>query len=294
MKAFFPIFFLILSPILALAAGETLVRMDDPSLPLDHALGKQIKVRFSDKFVEGRLPKADFDGLVLSELQEGMVCLFGQPQGIAPEAKALEGYGRVQQGDICLPRTEVSVKLPAGGGGLSAAPFYSTDLASCAWSWKSGGGIGLWTEDCKFDSGHWNVTYDAANDWFMLRVDNGEPYPVLRQFHVAAGAGLEALLPELKSKGLVLDDAECQFAETTEKMAPDGWTSWEVVPTGKLREKFAALPQDEVPEPPCGQLGMAVDSIGFFMVKDGQPGRVLHVNLGQDGTMIDLPSITLD
>ena len=41
------------------------------------------------------------------------------------------------------------------------------------------------------------------------------------------------------------------------------------------------------------QLGYRVDLIGFFMVHDTKPDRVLYVNLGQDGTMIDLASITL-
>ena len=35
------------------------------------------------------------------------------------------------------------------------------------------------------------------------------------------------------------------------------------------------------------------DSVGFFMVKDDAPDRVLYANLGQDGTMIDLASIRL-
>jgi hypothetical protein len=51
--------------------------------------------------------------------------------------------------------------------------------------------------------------------------------------------------------------------------------------------------QEQIPEPPCGKLGFAVDSVGFFMVKDDAPDRVLYANLGQDGTMIDLASIRL-
>jgi hypothetical protein len=66
-----------------------------------------------------------------------------------------------------------------------------------------------------------------------------------------------------------------------------------VVPTGAKKEAFDAQVQVEIPEPPCGALGFAVNSIGFFMVRDDQPDRVLYANLGQDGTMIDLASITL-
>ena len=58
---------------------------------------------------------------------------------------------------------------------------------------EEGKGIGLWTEQCKFDTGLWDVVYDAARDLFALRVDGGEPYAVLRQFRDAGWCA--ALLP---------------------------------------------------------------------------------------------------
>ena len=36
-----------------------------------------------------------------------------------------------------------------------------------------------------------------------------------------------------------------------------------------------------------------VDGSGVFMVSDAHPGRVIHVDLGQDGTMFDPFTITL-
>ena len=138
------------------------------------------------------------------------------------------------------------------------------------------------------------MTHDEAEDWFSLSADNGDAYTVLRQFHVAAGEGPDALLPSLKSRGLIRDSADCQFAPATDQPVPAGWTAWEVMPVGKLKQDFDARPQDEVPDPPCGEIGMTADSIGFFMVRKDHPDRVLHVNLGQDGTMIDPASITLN
>ena len=66
-----------------------------------------------------------------------------------------------------------------------------------------------------------------------------------------------------------------------------------MVPTGKKKEAFDAVVQVEIPEPPCGELGFTVDAVSFFMASKEKPGRVLFANLGQDGTMIDLASITL-
>ena len=40
-------------------------------------------------------------------------------------------------------------------------------------------------------------------------------------------------------------------------------------------------------------LGLAVDYVGFFMVADARPDRILFINLGQDGTMIDIGSVAL-
>jgi hypothetical protein len=117
---------------------------------------------------------------------------------------------------------------------------------------------------------------------------------VLRQFRKKPEEGPQALLPGLRTAGLVAADADCRFAPYTEQKAPPGWALWEVAPTGKLKEAFEALLDDEVPEPPCGELGFAVDHIGYFMIADAHPERVLYVDLGQDGTMFDPSTITFD
>jgi hypothetical protein len=69
------------------------------------------------------------------------------------------------------------------------------------------------------------------------------------------------------------------------------------IPALNLR-LFDALPSSEIPEPPCGELGMTVDCAGYFMVHKmvhkNFPERVIYVSLGHDGTMIDPGSITLN
>ena len=272
-------------------AEEKLIRLDDPAVKPSIALGKQVNVRFAEAFAKAHLPKADYDGLVVSDVPAGQVCLFGREQGIDPDSPALKGFGRSDAGDICVAPADVSVRVEVQTvDGAPPVPFYSTVKATCRWTWKTGRGIGIWTEDCDFDNGHWGIVYDEANDWFALQADGGEPFPVVRQYR---SGGLPALLPELKAKVLVLDDPECVFVQINDKLAPDGWSLWDVEPVGKRREAFDALPTDDVPEPPCGELGMAVDFTGFFMVHKDFADRVIYVNLGQDGTMFDLGSVTL-
>jgi len=275
-------------------AEDVIVPAGDAALNLRAALGKQIDVRFSEGFAAGKLPSRDLDGVIVYELPEGKVCLYGRGKGLEPDAPALADLVNPNGGgDVCVPLAEVSVRVPphAAEQGAPPAPFYATDRKACGWFWRKGKGIGLWTEQCKFDTGLWDVIYEEAEDLFALRVDQGEPYPVLRQFRAEGGAA--GLLPELKQKGLVLNDAECVMAKVEDQPVPPGWTAWQVVPTGKRKEAFDSVVQIEAPEPPCGELGYRVDLIGFFMAKEEAPGRVLYVNLGQDGTMIDIASITL-
>lgn len=274
-------------------AAETLIPFTDTSIYWSPAVGRQVNVRFSDGFAAMHFDKPDFDKLIISELPEGQVCFFGQDRGINPEDPKLKDVVRPEQSDICVARSDVSVRYaPQIAEGAPPVPFYATDKEKCGWSWLKGADVGVWTETCTFESGTWRIVYDAANDYFTLNVEGSEPYPVLRQFKKKAEEGPDALLPMLREKGLIPNDNECIFAPADSDEHPPGWTLYEIVPAGKRKELFDAEPQDEVPEPPCGTVGYAVDYVGFFMIPEAHKDRVYHVDLGQDGTMFDPFSIT--
>lgn len=278
----------------AAPADVTLVPAATAVAALRAAYGKQVDVEFSESFAKGRLASRDIDGVVVYGVSRDALCLFGQGKGLEAEAPGLAPFASPDGGgDVCVPLADVSVRVAPHEPveGASPVPFYSTDRTACSWVWRQGRDLGLWTETCKFDTGLWDVVYDPAKDLFALRVDAGEPYTVLQQFRAAGGP--PALLATLKAKGLVRDDADCVMAKVSDQPSPAGWSAWQVVPTGKRKADFDAVVQTEIPPPPCGKLGYAVDSVGFFMVKDDQPDRVLYANLGQDGTMIDLASIRL-
>lgn len=276
-------------------AEEVVVPAAELIPQLKAGLGKQIDVRFSETFAAGKLPSRELDGVVIYEVMPDKLCLFGQGKGLEMDSAALATLARQEFGDVCVPLADVSVRIPprqsAPVPDAPPAPLYATDRDRCEWIWRQGRDVGLWTEQCRFDTGLWGVTYDPEKDLFALRVDSGEPYTVLQSFRNAGGA--VGLLPELKARGLVLDDPECVMAKVSDRPAPQGWSAWEVVPTGGKKTSFDAQVQIEIPEPPCGALGLAVQSVGFFMARDNQPDRVLYANLGQDGTMIDLTTVTL-
>jgi hypothetical protein len=184
----------------------------------------------------------------------------------------------------------LSVLVAPAAAEAPPQPLNATDTTRCTWLWRSGGGLGLWTEQCRFETGLWEVLYDAAADRFVLRVDGGEHFTVLQQFRNPGGA--PAILPELKARGLVTDDAECVMAPVSDQPAPPGWSAFQVLPTGARKAAFDAQVQQEIPDPPCGLLGHSVSSVGFFMVRADRPDRVLYVNLGQDGSQIAIDSVT--
>lgn len=294
MQQLLPAIVLALLPAAAMA-GEAVVPAADLLPGLKAAVGRQIDVRFSEGFATGKLPARDIDGLIVYQVLPDALCLYGQGKGLEMDVAALAPFARPDNGDVCVPLADVAVRMPqrqsAPAAGAPPAPFYATDRDRCEWIWRQGRDVGLWTEQCRFDTGLWGVSYDPETDVFALRVDAGEPYTVLQPFRHAGGA--VGLLPELKARGLVLDDPDCVMAKVADRPAPEGWSAWEVVPTGAKKEAFDAQVQVEIPEPPCGALGFAVNSIGFFMARDDQPDRVLYANLGQDGTMIDLTTVTL-
>lgn len=265
------------------AAAELLVRFDDPAVFFPAALGKQVNVlfsAFSDGSAKDRLDRTDFDAVVVSELPEGKVCLFGSEQELDPADSRLADMARTEQGDICVPRSEVSARSPDSRRRISPPCRSQTPTRPGA----CGAGRPARASDCgartacSSPPGWWAI-YDAAQDLFGLQVDGGEPYPVLRHFHIAPERGPAGLLPELKAKGLVLDDDDCQFSPANEHLGPEGWSFWGGHADGQAQGGVRGAAQGRGSEPPVAKLGYAVDYIGFFMVHRDHPDRLLFVNL---------------
>ena len=287
------LFFFAMIMAMPAAAAEKLVRFDDPGTNFAPALGKEVTAVFSDALVQKYFGKAEYPGLILWELSDTHACFRGEHAGLDAADAKLKDLARREQNDICVPRGSVSVKYaPQEIAGASPQPVYHTG-ANCTWAWKTGRGIGVWAEECKFHTGLWALAYDAAQDNFALSVDGKNPFPVLRQFHKKPDEAPDALLKDFKAKGLISSDSECKFEKSKDHKSTGTWEFLEIVPTGRLKENFDALPKDEIPDPPCGEIGFAVGFVGYFMINSKHPDRVLYVNLGQDGTMFDPTSISL-
>lgn len=207
-------------------------------------------------------------------------------------------------------RTPLAAALLVAGMATSthaqpAQPTQSTDPDHCRWSWSSGalpagGSIGAWTERCTFATGVWELAYDDALPGFWLTVDGDKQEAVLQVFTKPADADVSAILPELRERGYIPDDDECTFAApsqaTLEMIGPTITTRafYEIMPSGARLAAFEATPDDEVPEPPCGEYGWSTHGVRYFMTDLIHPGTVIYFNLGQDGTMFDPRTVTLE
>lgn len=187
---------------------------------------------------------------------------------------------------------------------LSAAPLHAgerppkpatqTDPA-CTWVWKSGGGVGLWTEACKLKTGDWGVDWNASEKRFELKVDATVTSTVVQVFKKDPDAPISSLLPELKARGFIADDKECEFQPLEDGgIDAAGRQLYDIQPTGRRLEAFNATPKDEVPEPPCGDYAWSTHGTRTFRIDAKHPDAVIYVDEGQDGTMIAPATITFE
>jgi hypothetical protein len=172
-------------------------------------------------------------------------------------------------------------------------PTHSTDPARCQWRWQEGAGLGVWTERCAFDTGVWEPKFDASLPGFVITVEGETVDTILHVFSKPADAPVAAILPELKTRRLIPDDDDCVFEPAAIRPAPRTLAFFHIVPRGKRKQAFDATPKDEVPEPPCGDYGWSTHGTRYFLTDIAHPGRVLYVNIGQDGMMFDEKTVTL-
>jgi hypothetical protein len=192
------------------------------------------------------------------------------------------------------------VAMACVGAALAAQPpkpaHSAVDDTACKFEWKTGASIGVWAERCVLRTGTWELKYREDLPGFALTIDGGDEQVVIQVFRKPADQPIDAILPELVKRGYV-EATECAFAPADPQVtgaAPPGRHYFEVDPTGKRLAAFDALPDDEVPDPPCGDYGMSPDGITFFMTDDAHPDRVVYLNLGQDGTVFDEKTVTFE
>ena len=49
-----------------------------------------------------------------------------------------------------------------------------------------------------------------------------------------------------------------------------------------------------MPDPPCGDYGVNPDGISYFLTDSAHPDKVIYLNRGQDGTLFDPATLTIE
>lgn len=203
-----------------------------------------------------------------------------------------------------------SLAAPAAlAGEIPPMPSQTIDPA-CTWRWMEGKGadgpkISMWAQDCKLSTGHWHLRFEHEYPGFSLWVDDQRQGMVLQAFRLPApavgeavgnggGAGIAALLPELRKRSLIADKDDCVFQPAAIGRQPRTVAQFEIRPTGETLKAFEATPNDEVPEPPCGDYAWSTHGVRYFQTDLRVPGAVLYLDLGQDGTLFAPETVRME
>lgn len=186
----------------------------------------------------------------------------------------------------------LALMAPAHAAERPNMPSATIDPA-CTWEWLEGEGIATWAQDCKLKTGHWHLRWEKEMAGFSLWVDDQRSAIVLQRFALPAGAEISALLPELRKRALIADSDECVFQPAAIGAAPRTIAQFEIRPVGERLKAFEATPDDEVPEPPCGDYAWSTHGVRYFQTDLRFPGAVTYLDLGQDGTLFDPATVTL-
>jgi len=195
----------------------------------------------------------------------------------------------------------VAATLPLAAVAAERPPMPTGSVApgKCTWEWVEFSGVGVWAETCDLN-GVYQVVARTDPPQLVLMVDGEPGDTVVQAFDKPADADISAILPALRKFGYIPDDDECVFqpaSDATLQMigpAPRTLAFFEIMPTGSRLAAFEATPEDEVPEPPCGDYGWSTHGTRFFQTDTAHPEKVVYINIGQDGTMIDPRTVTLE
>ena len=187
------------------------------------------------------------------------------------------------------------VALAAGGCGVSPQGDGGSPAGAataCQWHGLEAGPLRVRVEECRHATGHWRVRHDPALPGLALWRDGERVQTVLHWLRKPESQGLESVMAQLQAGGHVPPGDDCVFRPVPGPAVPPGTQRHEIRPAGQRLKAFEATPKDEIPDPPCGAYGWSTHGVRYFLTDARQPGWVLFVDLGQDGTQVDPASIT--
>jgi hypothetical protein len=167
-------------------------------------------------------------------------------------------------------------------------------FASCTWGEVKGAVASVWAYACGPGYGDVRLAPDDALPGFVIEsTDAAAPARsvAIRFFDKPADAPLESILPAVRAASPGAGTAACVLAaRNAEDGAP---ASYVFTPEGAAKAAYdAALAGDEVPEPPCGDLG--VSHVGDRSFRVLSPDKVAFIEFGSEIQIFDASTLKLN
>ncbi len=187
--------------------------------------------------------------------------------------------------------------LPAGAAGAAAGGPSRKPVKGCAWRKLSDPALGLeaWVQRCDF--GFRKIDFQVAKAALLMRWSDGggTTEPVVEVLDLLPGetpeAGMRRIFTLHTDKKVA---ARCVLRPYTEGTTPAGVQRFTFVPDATYQKQLNAKAEDGVPDPPCGDWGVAPDGIQYFEAQPASGARkVLFVRVGQDEPLFDEATLRL-
>ena len=170
-------------------------------------------------------------------------------------------------------------------------PDWQSDAANCSWIWREGGGIGLWTEECRFKNGKWRVVWNKRRSAFVIRNGKIDMGIAVQPFALPVASDITILSQRLIKAGHLNAEAECRWQSAAVRPALRTMTFHVLAPIHP--DALAPTAQGEIPDPICGPYGTSTHGVRYFMTDLRWPSLAVFVELGQERALFDPVSITV-
>jgi hypothetical protein len=166
-------------------------------------------------------------------------------------------------------------------------------IEGCTWRQitEMNNGLTSWVQSCDFGDRKIDMSFDNGN-LVQTYSDGGDAEPVVQVFKVNEGETAQAAMQRaFGEKTDAATVAKCVIAPFDGNEKLEGGDQFSFVPNADYAAELAkTATADEVPEPPCGEVGVWPDGIQYWQGKDGD-GYVMFVTVGQDAPLFDEKTI---
>jgi hypothetical protein len=165
-------------------------------------------------------------------------------------------------------------------------------FSKCAWGEVKGASASIWSFACGAEAGNVRLVADDALPGFVIEsTDAAAPgrSVAIRFFPKAPDAPIESILDAVRAASPGEQTATCAF---TPALGGDheGKAQYVLAPVGPARAAYdRAFAGDEIPEPPCGALGISHTGDRTFEVI--APDKVAFIEFGSEIQIFDATTL---